>query len=107
LPRLRAVGGGSIVTSPRPQAARATEPLRVCGREGRNHLFSRQFALDAAADNVRVNVIAPGSVRTPMTAPVYAEAGVEEWTADRPVLDPGAARRARGDRLRDLLPPLG
>src|SRR5262249_2323537 len=38
--------------------------------------FSRQLALDAAADNVRVNVIAPGSVRTPMTRPVYAEGEV-------------------------------
>ena len=33
--------------------------------------FSRQLALDVAADRIRVNVVAPGSVRTPLTAPVY------------------------------------
>ena len=37
--------------------------------------FSRQLALDAAVDGVRVNVVAPGSVRTPLTAPVYGEHG--------------------------------
>ena len=45
--------------------------------------FSRQLAVDAAADNVRVNVIAPGSVRTPLTAPVYAEDGEDDG---RPVV---------------------
>ena len=35
--------------------------------------LSRQLALDLAADGVRVNAIAPGSIRTPMTQPVYGE----------------------------------
>jgi 3-oxoacyl-[acyl-carrier protein] reductase len=33
--------------------------------------FSRQLALDAGGRGVRVNVVAPGSVRTPLTADVY------------------------------------
>jgi NAD(P)-dependent dehydrogenase (short-subunit alcohol dehydrogenase family) len=79
LPRLRAAGGGSIVNVASTAALLARPSLGAyAAAKGGIISFSRQFALDAAADNVRVNVIAPGSVRTPMTAPVYAEPGVED-----------------------------
>jgi 3-oxoacyl-[acyl-carrier protein] reductase len=79
LPRLRAAGGGSIVNVASTSALLARPNLSAyAAAKGGIISFSRQLALDAAADNVRVNVIAPGSVRTPMTAPVYAEAGVED-----------------------------
>ena len=79
LPRLRTAGGGSIVNVASVAALLARPSLGAyAAAKGGVIAFSRQLALDAAADNVRVNVIAPGSVRTPMTAPVYAEPGVDD-----------------------------
>jgi len=72
LPVLRAGGGGSIVNVASTAALLARPNLAAyAAAKGGIISFSRQLALDAAADGVRVNVIAPGSVRTPMTADVY------------------------------------
>jgi NAD(P)-dependent dehydrogenase (short-subunit alcohol dehydrogenase family) len=72
LPLLRADGGGSIVNVASTAALLARPNLAAyAAAKGGIISFSRQLALDAAASNVRVNVIAPGSVRTPMTADVY------------------------------------
>jgi len=72
LPLLRAGGGGSIVNVASTAALLARPNLAAyAAAKGGIISFSRQLALDAAASNVRVNVIAPGSVRTPMTADVY------------------------------------
>jgi 3-oxoacyl-[acyl-carrier protein] reductase len=77
LPCLRAAGGGSIVNFASVTALVARTNLAAySAAKGGIIAFSRQLALDAAADNVRVNVIAPGTVRTPMTQPVYADPGV-------------------------------
>jgi NAD(P)-dependent dehydrogenase (short-subunit alcohol dehydrogenase family) len=77
LPRLRAAGGGSIVNMASTAALLARPSLGAyAAAKGGIISFSRQLALDAAVDNVRVNVIAPGSVRTPMTRPVYTEGAV-------------------------------
>jgi len=74
LPHLREAGGGSIVNIASIAALLARPHLAAyAAAKGGIISFSRQLALDAAADNVRVNVIAPGSVRTPMTAGVYGE----------------------------------
>jgi 3-oxoacyl-[acyl-carrier protein] reductase len=68
------VGGGSIVNVASTAALLARPSLAAyAAAKGGVISFSRQLALDAAADNVRVNVIAPGSVRTPMTDPVYPD----------------------------------
>ena len=75
LPFLRAAGGGSIVNLASVTALVARTNLAAySAAKGGIISFSRQLALDAAADGVRVNVIAPGSVRTPMTTPVYSGA---------------------------------
>jgi 3-oxoacyl-[acyl-carrier protein] reductase len=77
LPHLREAGGGSIVNVASIAALLARPNLAAyAAAKGGIISFSRQLALDAAADNVRVNVIAPGSVRTPMTADVYGEGEV-------------------------------
>jgi NAD(P)-dependent dehydrogenase (short-subunit alcohol dehydrogenase family) len=74
LSHLRAAGGGSIVNVASVTALVARANLAAySAAKGGIIAFSRQLALDAGADNVRVNVIAPGSVRTPMTQQVYAE----------------------------------
>src|SRR3954452_10083650 len=72
MPLLRAAGGGSIVNVASTSALLARPNLAAyAAAKGGIISFSRQLALDAASSNVRVNVIAPGSVRTPMTADVY------------------------------------
>ena len=77
LPHLRAAGGGAIVNLASTAALLARPHLAAyAAAKGGIISFSRQLALDAGADNVRVNVIAPGSVRTPMTRPVYLEGAV-------------------------------
>jgi NAD(P)-dependent dehydrogenase (short-subunit alcohol dehydrogenase family) len=77
LPVLRDAGGGSIVNLASTSALLARPHLAAyAAAKGGVISFSRQLALDAAADNVRVNVLAPGSVRTPMTDSVYSEGQV-------------------------------
>ena len=81
LPVLRAAGGGSIVNIASTGALLARPNLSAyAAAKGGIISFSRQLALDAAPDNVRVNVVAPGSVRTPMTAPVYGEGELDGFT---------------------------
>jgi NAD(P)-dependent dehydrogenase (short-subunit alcohol dehydrogenase family) len=78
VPFLRAAGGGSIVNFAsvtaliaRPNAA------AYSAAKGGIVSFSRQLALDVGADHVRVNVVAPGTVRTPMSSAHYGEPGSE------------------------------
>ncbi len=78
VPLLRAAGGGAIVNFAsvtaliaRPNAA------AYSAAKGGIVSFSRQLALDVGADGIRVNVVAPGSVRTPMSAEYYGEPGHE------------------------------
>jgi 3-oxoacyl-[acyl-carrier protein] reductase len=74
LPALRAAGGGSIVNLSSVTALVARTKLAAYSAvKGAIISLSRQLALDLAEDNVRVNVVAPGSVRTPMTQSVYGE----------------------------------
>jgi NAD(P)-dependent dehydrogenase (short-subunit alcohol dehydrogenase family) len=77
LPVLRAAGGGSVVNIASTSALLARPHLAAyAAAKGGIISFSRQFALDAAADDVRVNVVSPGSVRTPLIAGVYDEGAV-------------------------------
>lgn len=79
LPHLRAAGGGSIVNVASVTALVARANLAAyTAAKGGIIAFSRQFALEAGADDVRVNVIAPGSVRTPMTHSVYPEGALPQ-----------------------------
>jgi NAD(P)-dependent dehydrogenase (short-subunit alcohol dehydrogenase family) len=74
LPVLRESGGGSIVNVASVAALLARPHLAAyAAAKGGIIAFSRQLALDAAPDGVRVNVLAPGSVTTPLLADVYGE----------------------------------
>jgi len=84
LPHLRAAGGGAIVNLASVTALVARANLSAySAAKGGIIAFSRQFALEAGADGVRVNVIAPGSVRTPMTRPVYHEGALPQSIQSR------------------------
>jgi 3-oxoacyl-[acyl-carrier protein] reductase len=88
LPHLRAAGGGSIVNLASTAALLARPQLAgYAAAKGGIIAFSRQLALEAGGDNVRVNAIAPGSVRTPMTRPVYSEGAVPQSIQAR-IADP-------------------
>jgi 3-oxoacyl-[acyl-carrier protein] reductase len=77
LPVLRAGGGGAIVNVASVAALLARPHLAAyAAAKGGIISFSRQLAIDAAEAKVRVNVIAPGSVRTPMLDGVYDEGDV-------------------------------
>jgi NAD(P)-dependent dehydrogenase (short-subunit alcohol dehydrogenase family) len=81
LPALRAAGGGAIVNVASTAALLARPNLcAYAAAKGGIISFSRQLALDVGHDNIRVNVVAPGSVRTPLTAPVYGQGEVKGFT---------------------------
>ncbi|MBE1588671.1 SDR family NAD(P)-dependent oxidoreductase [Nonomuraea angiospora] len=67
VPELRARGGGSIVIMSSVQAfsSQAQVAAYTASKAALNGL-TRAMALDHAADGIRVNVVCPGSVDTPM-----------------------------------------
>jgi NAD(P)-dependent dehydrogenase (short-subunit alcohol dehydrogenase family) len=87
---LRQCSGGSIVTVAsvaalvaQPTTAPTENPARVAPTNNAAYGaakaailgFSRHLARDLAPDHIRVNAIAPGSVRTQMTEDLYATRG--------------------------------
>ena len=101
LPVLRAAGGGSIVNLASTSALLARPHLAAyAAAKGGIISFSRQLALDAAADNVRVKRRRAGKhPNADDRRRVRRRAGAAR--------DPGPARRAGGDRRRGVLPALG
>ncbi len=75
LPRMRQQGGGSIVNIASTAALTANKNNAPYGAaKGAIISFSRQLAREGAP-SVRVNVVAPGRVRTGMTEPLFSERG--------------------------------
>jgi NAD(P)-dependent dehydrogenase (short-subunit alcohol dehydrogenase family) len=67
VPALRARGGGAIVLVSSTQAtASQTDVAAYTASKGAISALTRAMALDHAADGIRVNAVAPGSVDTPM-----------------------------------------
>lgn len=74
-PIMRAQGGGSIVNVASVAALVAQPNNAPYGAaKGAILAFSRQIAVDFAPE-IRVNVVAPGRVRTGMTTPLYTKRG--------------------------------
>lgn len=75
LPIMRAQGGGSIVNVA-SIAAIVAQPFNSAYGAAKSAIagFSRQLALEAAP-LVRVNVVAPGRIRTGMTEPLWKKRG--------------------------------
>lgn len=67
VPPLRRAGGGSILVTTSVMALKARPKFSAYGptKAAAGHLV-RTFALEFAADNIRVNAIAPAVVETPM-----------------------------------------
>lgn len=83
IPELRKRGGGAIVhvSSVQGLACQANVAAYAASKGGLNAL-TRSMALDFAADRIRVNVVCPGSVDTPML-----RASAERFAGGRPVDD--------------------
>jgi NAD(P)-dependent dehydrogenase (short-subunit alcohol dehydrogenase family) len=76
--------GGAIVNVSSISARTALRNNSHYGAaKGAIEAFSRHVALDLADRGIRVNCVAPGSVRTDMTASRYAQPGVEAARAAR------------------------
>ena len=69
VPEMKKRGGGSIINLASVQGyACQRGVVAYATSKGAIHSLTRALALDHAADNIRVNSISPGSVRTPMLA---------------------------------------
>jgi meso-butanediol dehydrogenase/(S,S)-butanediol dehydrogenase/diacetyl reductase len=69
VPEMKKRGGGSIINLASVQGhACQRGVVAYAASKGAIHSLTRALALDHAGDNIRVNSISPGSVRTPMLA---------------------------------------
>jgi meso-butanediol dehydrogenase/(S,S)-butanediol dehydrogenase/diacetyl reductase len=69
IPEIKKRGGGSIINLASVQGYACQRGVAAyAASKGAVHSLTRAMALDHAADNIRVNSISPGSIRTPMLA---------------------------------------
>ncbi len=94
IPHLRAGGGGALVNIASVQAfATQTNVVAYTASKAALVGLTRALAVDHAHENIRVNVVCPGSVQTPMlsaAASLFAEDGLEsallaKWGAMHPM----------------------
>jgi NAD(P)-dependent dehydrogenase (short-subunit alcohol dehydrogenase family) len=93
IPEMRKRGGGAIVNTASVQAFASQRTVAAyAASKGGIVSFTTTVALDHAAENIRCNCIAPGSIRTPMLE--YAartfgsddiEATIAEWGSAHPI----------------------
>ncbi len=69
VPEMKKRGGGSIINLASVQGYACQHGVAAYATsKGAIHSLTRAMALDHAGDNIRVNSISPGSIRTPMLA---------------------------------------
>jgi len=69
VPEMKKRGGGSVINLASVQGYACQRGVAAyAASKGAIHSLTRALALDHAADNIRVNSISPGSIRTPMLA---------------------------------------
>jgi meso-butanediol dehydrogenase/(S,S)-butanediol dehydrogenase/diacetyl reductase len=67
IPEMKKRGGGSIINLASVQGYACQRGVAAyAASKGAVHSLTRALALDHAGDNIRVNSISPGSIRTPM-----------------------------------------
>jgi meso-butanediol dehydrogenase/(S,S)-butanediol dehydrogenase/diacetyl reductase len=87
IPHLRARGSGSIVNVSSIDYLHAEPNVAPYGASKAALVaFTRYSAYELADDNIRVNAVAPGWVRTRMTRPFFEAAGVENAKWDTNML---------------------
>src|SRR3546814_5772892 len=80
LPVIRSAGGGSIVNVASISALVGRDGVAgYSAAKGAILAFSRQLAIEVAEDSIRVNVVAPGHVRTGMTEPLFLARGEGDY----------------------------
>jgi meso-butanediol dehydrogenase/(S,S)-butanediol dehydrogenase/diacetyl reductase len=93
IPEMRKRGGGAIVNTASVQAFASQKTVAAyAASKGAIVAMTATMALDHAKDRIRVNCIAPGSVRTPMLeeaaanfSPEDPNAALEEWGRAHPI----------------------
>jgi NAD(P)-dependent dehydrogenase (short-subunit alcohol dehydrogenase family) len=107
VPHMRRRGGGSIVNVSSVQAYVAQRGAAAyVASKGAINALTRAMAVDHAPENIRVNVVCPGSIDTPMLRWAVdlfrgdrtAEALVEEWGRSHPI-----GRIGRAEEVGDLI----
>lgn len=107
VPRLRERGGGSIVVMSSVQAfSSQTQVAAYTASKAALNGLTRAMALDHAADGIRVNVVCPGSVDTPMLrwaadlwrGDLSQEEQVEQWGKAHPL-----GRVGRAEEVAELV----
>ena len=69
IPEMKKRGGGAIINLASVQGYACQRGVAAYATsKGAIHSLTRALALDHAADNIRINSISPGSIRTPMLA---------------------------------------
>jgi NAD(P)-dependent dehydrogenase (short-subunit alcohol dehydrogenase family) len=88
---MKAQGGGKIIHVGSINAFYSLDGVSVYGlTKGALAQLTRTMAVEWAKDNVQVNCIAPGFMRTPLSAPVWADAYRATWLTERiPMRRPG------------------
>lgn len=72
IPRMRDVGGGSIINTSSAQALRGFAGWAgYAATKGAIIALTQQAAVEYAADRIRVNCIAPGTIMTPMNEEIF------------------------------------
>lgn len=107
IPHLRSSGGGAIVNVSSVQAF-ATQPSVVAYSASKAALvgLTRALAVDHARDNIRANVVCPGSVDTPMlrsSASMFSKPGREEELLAKWGLTHPLGRVARADEVAEAV----
>ncbi|HEU4702836.1 MAG TPA: SDR family oxidoreductase [Conexibacter sp.] len=104
IPAMRARGGGAIVNVASVHAYASVQDNAVyAASKGALVALTRQMALDAAADGIRVVAVAPGAVDTPMARHELARRGSSFEDAGFPAGDCAIGRVAQPEEVAEVI----